>query len=184
MDVTEVYCRHSEEHDLDMRALTSADRDPLCSRRQRFVRSVAESKALNLQRGPMIILSASGMATGGRILHHLEARLGDERNTILLPGYQAAGTRGRARRAGAPQLKIHGAMVPVRAQVATLDGLSAHADADDLMRWARGFQSAPRHAWVVHGEPPASQALAQRLCDELQWRVDVARDGETVALDA
>jgi metallo-beta-lactamase family protein len=182
VDVTDLYCRFPEEHDIDMRLLADAQRCPLCCRQQQFVRSVADSKELNQRDGPMVVISASGMATGGRILHHLERRLPDERNTILLPGFQAEGTRGRALQEGAKLLKMHGAMVTVRAAVETLDGLSAHADRDDLLRGARGFERPPRRAWVVHGEKGAARALAEALRGEIGWNAAVAGDGETADL--
>lgn len=128
IDVTGIYCEHPEDHDLDMKLLMDEKRCPLCCTQYHLLRRVEESKRLNKLSGPAIIISASGMATGGRVLHHLRARLPDERTTVLLPGFQAAGTRGRALQEGARTLRIHGEDVPVRARVVTLDGLSAHAD--------------------------------------------------------
>lgn len=180
--VTDLYCRHPEDHDLDMATLGDARRSPLSCSHFRLVHSPAESKALNDRSGPLIIISASGMATGGRVLHHLKWRLPDPRTTVLLPGYQAAGTRGRALQEGARTLRIHGRDVPVRARVVTLDGLSAHADRGELLRWLGGFTRPPSQVWVVHGEPAASAALATAIRARFGWRVDVARDGETVAL--
>jgi len=183
IDVTELYCRHPEDHDLEMSLLMDAKRCPLCCRQYHLTRSVEDSKALDRMSGPMIILSASGMATGGRILHHLAHRLGDRRTTVLLVGYQAAGTRGRALRDGASTLRIHGADVPVRARVETLDGLSAHADRDEILRWLSAFEGAPRRTYLVHGEPQASAALAEAIRARLGWDgVEVAKDGATVAL--
>jgi metallo-beta-lactamase family protein len=123
------------------------------------------------------------MATGGRILHHLKHRLGDRRTTVLLVGYQAAGTRGRALQDGATALRIHGADVPVRARIETLDGLSAHADRDEILRWLSAFEAAPRRTYLVHGEPQASAALGEAIRTKLGWDgVEVAEDGATVAL--
>ncbi|HET9450815.1 MAG TPA: MBL fold metallo-hydrolase [Aggregicoccus sp.] len=181
-DVTEVYCRHPEDHDVDMQQLTAERQCPLCRPRYHMVRSAAESKALNDKRGPLVILAGSGMATGGRVLHHLKYRLPDHRNTVVLAGYQAAGTRGRALQDGARTVRIHGQDVPVRARVEVLDGLSAHADREELLRWLGGFQRPPRQTWVVHAEPEAADALAATLHERLGWRVGVARDGETVPL--
>ena len=113
IDVTDIYCRHPEEHDLDMQILTDQRRSPLACRNSRFVRTATESKSLNERTGPMIVISASGMATGGRVLHHLKMRLPDPRTTVLLAGYQAAGTRGRSLQEGARTVRIHGIDVPV-----------------------------------------------------------------------
>ncbi|MGH7895965.1 MAG: MBL fold metallo-hydrolase RNA specificity domain-containing protein [Candidatus Binatia bacterium] len=148
----------------------------------RLLRSPEESKSLNELDGPMIVISASGMATGGRILHHLRRRLPSPDTTILLAGFQAAGTRGRALQDGARSIRIHGEDVPVRAPVVVLDGLSAHADADDLLRWARGFKRPPTRVYVVHGEPQPADRLAATLRAQLGWNARVAEDGETVNL--
>ncbi len=181
--VTDLYVRHPEEHDLDMTRLTETGDSPLTSRRVHFTRSVDESKAINERQGPMIIIAGSGMATAGRVLHHLERRLPDHRNTVLLVGFQPAGTRGRALQDGAPTVRIHGTDVPVRAQVATIDGLSAHADRDEIVTWLRGFERPPRRTYLVHGEPEPAQALAATIEAELGWPVSIARDGERVRLD-
>ncbi len=182
IQVTEIYCRHPEDHDLDMRALTDQHRSPLSCRNYSLVRSAEQSKALNRLTGPMIVIAGSGMATGGRILHHLKLRLPDRRTTVLLPGFQAAGTRGRALQEGASRVRIHGADVSVKARVETIDGFSAHADRGEILAWLRNFKRPPRHTWVVHGEPPAAAALAAALRDELRWEADVATDGESVKL--
>lgn len=181
-EVTRIYCEHPEDHDLEMEQIMDAKRCPLCCRQYHVVRSGEESKSLNGRAGPMVIIAGSGMATGGRVLHHLKHRLPDERNTVLLVGYQAAGTRGRSLQEGAKFLRIHGNDVQVQARIELVDGLSAHADRDELLRWARGFEVAPAQTWVVHGEPRASQALATHLHQELGWRSAVAEDGATVEL--
>jgi metallo-beta-lactamase family protein len=134
IDVTEIYGRHPEEHDLDMARLADLRRSPLSCRQHHLVRSVQESKALNARSGPMIVISASGMATGGRILHHLKRRLPDPQTTVLLCGFQAADTRGRKLLEGAREVRIHGEAVPVRARIESLDGLSAHADGEEILR--------------------------------------------------
>ena len=133
----------------------------------RFVRSVEESKALMTNPMPKVIISASGMATGGRVLHHLKHYAPDPRNTILFAGFQAGGTRGAAMVGGADSIKIHGAYVPVRAEVKNLDMLSGHADADEILRWLRGFKSPPKMTFITHGEPAASDALRRRIEEEL-----------------
>ena len=182
IDVTELYCRHPEDHDLDMKLLMDQKLCPLCCREYHLVRTAQESKALNNHRGPMVIIAGSGMATGGRVLHHLKYRLSDHRTTVLLAGYQAAGTRGRALQQGAREIKIHGQMVEVRAHVETIDGLSAHADQGEILRWLRGFQRPPRHTYVVHGEGGPAGVLASVIERELGWRASVAADGATVPL--
>lgn len=181
-DVTRIYCEHPEDHDLEMTEMMDKKRCPLCCRQYEIARSAAESKAINARRGPMVIIAGSGMATGGRVLHHLKHRLPDEANTVLLVGYQAAGTRGRSLQGGAKFIRIHGADVRVRAHVEMVDGLSAHADRDELLRWLRGFERPPAQTWVVHGEPRASSALATDIHRELKWTSAVAQDGATVEL--
>jgi hypothetical protein len=138
-----------------------------------FVNTVAESKALNRQRGPMIIISASGMITGGRVLHHIEAFGPDERNAILLAGYQAGGTRGAALAAGKRTLRMFGREVPIRAEVVQLEGFSGHADAGELLDWMRTAPSAPRIVYLTHGEPDAADTLRGRVQRELGWRARV-----------
>lgn len=182
VDVTDIYCRHPEDHDFDMKLLMDEKRCPLCCKQYKMVRSVAESKALNDIRGPMVLISASGMISGGRVLHHLKLRLPDERTTVLLAGYQAAGTRGRALQEGARVLRIHGQPITVRAKVETLDGLSAHADRDEILRWLRGFEKPPRRTYVVHGETGPAQSLAQLVRAQLGWEIHVAENGQTVPL--
>jgi metallo-beta-lactamase family protein len=182
-NVTELYCRHPEDHDLEMTALMDEKRCPLCCRQYNVVRSVDESKRLNSMTGPLIVIAGSGMATGGRVLHHLKRRLPDHRNTVLLVGYQAAGTRGRALHEGVREVKIHGEMIPVRARVEVVGGLSAHADRGEILRWLRGFRRSPRQTYVVHAELGPATALAASIRTELGWPVLVARDSETVAVD-
>ena len=182
IDVTEIYCRHPEDHDLEMALLMDQRRCPLCSRQYALVRTAQESRELNRLSGRLIVLAGSGMATGGRILHHLKLRLPDRRTTVLLPGFQADGTRGRALQDGARAIRIHGEDVPVRARIEVLHGLSAHADRGEILAWARGFQRPPRQTYVVHGEPAAADSLATALERELGWTVRVAADGETVEL--
>jgi metallo-beta-lactamase family protein len=143
------------------------------------VRSVQQSMALNAPRRPCVIVSASGMATGGRVTHHLKHLLPHPRNSVVLVGYQAEATRGRDLAEGATELKIHGRYVPVRAEVTLIEGFSVHADADELVAWVAAAPEPPR---VVYVEPAASRALADRLRDELDLIAVVARDGEKVRL--
>ena len=147
-----------------------------------YVQSIEESKALTVNRMPKVIISASGMATGGRVLHHLKQYAPDAKNTILFAGFQAGGTRGAAMMSGAESIKIHGEYVPVRAQVSNLDMLSAHADADEILRWLRGFKAPPRMTFITHGEPVASDALRRRIEEELRWPCMVPDQGQRVEL--
>ena len=160
-DATALYRTHAHEHRL------SRDECQAVFGSARVCNTVEDSKALDRMSGPFVVISASGMATGGRVLFHLERFAPDHRNTILLVGHQAAGTRGDALRAGARQLKIHGKHVPVRAQVVAVDGLSAHADVGEILGWLAGFERAPRVTFVTHGEPRAADALRHRIEEEL-----------------
>ncbi|GAB3538730.1 MBL fold metallo-hydrolase [Noviherbaspirillum agri] len=175
-DATALYREHRKDHRLDdeqCRAMCHA---------ARFVNSVEESKALNQQRMPMVIIAASGMATGGRVLHHLKAFASDSRNTILFAGFQAGGTRGAAMLAGVDAIKIHGEYVPVRAQVVQIENLSAHADGDEIMDWLSHFKSPPRRTFITHGEPDAADALRRRIEEGMKWRCTVPDYLETVEL--
>ena len=147
------------------------------------VASVEESKELTASRTPAIVIASSGMATGGRVLHHLAAALPDPRNTVLFVGYQAAGTRGRVLCDGAKQVKLHGQFVPVAARIERIDSMSAHADAGEIMRWLSGFDRPPSMTYLVHGEPAPLQALASRITSERQWPVHIAKYLERVELN-
>jgi metallo-beta-lactamase family protein len=147
-----------------------------------LVKTAEQSKALDRIREPTIILAASGMATGGRVVHHLKVFAPDALNTILFSGFQAGGTRGAALVAGAPQIRIHGESFAVRAEVAQLQAASAHADADELIAWLRRMPAAPRQVFVTHGEPSASDALRQRIQTELGWAAAVPEYRDEVAL--
>lgn len=148
----------------------------------KLTRSVEDSKAIDRSKVPSIIVSASGMATGGRVLHHLAVFAPDPRSTILFTGYQAAGTRGQLMVAGAKQIKMHGGMVSVRAEVLNLGMLSAHADADEIIGWLRNFKQPPRQTFVIHGEGSGSDALRQRIQDELKWNATVPSYRQEVEL--
>jgi metallo-beta-lactamase family protein len=176
IDASDIFARHPDDHKLSeqqCRAFGSV---------VKYVHTPEESKALTANPSPKIILSASGMATGGRVLHHLKQYAPDAKNSIVFAGYQAAGTRGAAMLAGAETIKIHGQYVPVRAAIHDLDMLSAHADYSETLRWLKGFAAAPRMTYIVHGEPVAADALRHRIEEELGWPVHVAEDGEKVAL--
>ena len=175
-DVTDIYHRHRTEH-----RLTPEQCEAMC-RAATIVNSADESRALNEKRFPMVIIAASGMATGGRVLHHLKAFAPDPRNTILFSGYQAGGTRGSSIVQGASEVKIHGSYVPVRAEVDVLDNLSAHADYNETLGWLRAFASKPRLTFVTHGEPAAADALRRRIGETLGWPCTVPDYLETVEL--
>ncbi len=148
----------------------------------RFVGDARQSIALTRSRFPSVIISASGMATGGRVLHHLKAMAPQSRHHIVFAGFQVGGSRGARLVAGATEVKIHGEYVPVRAQVSQLEGFSGHADAGELLGWLRGFARPPRQTFVVHGEPDAADTLRLRIQDELGWRVRVPQHGERVSV--
>jgi metallo-beta-lactamase family protein len=182
INATDIYCAHPEEHDLDMKLLMDEKLCPLCCKQFNIHRTPAASKALNNLSGPMIIVSASGMATGGRILHHLKLRLPDPKTTVLFVGFQAAGTRGRALQDGKKEIKMLGEVVPVRAKIRTVDGFSAHADQQEILRWLGNFKVAPSRTFVVHGEPPASDALAKLIMQNLGWSTETPSDGQKIVL--
>lgn len=174
-DATPLYQDYPDEHRLsagDLTAMTDV---------AHFVTSVEESKALNERSGPMIILAASGMATGGRVVHHLKAFASDARNLILFTGYQAAGTRGAAMLAGTEAIKCHGEWVPVHAEVVQLHGTSSHADYGELVAWLAASAGMPRQVFVTHGEPAAADALRQHLRRALELEVTVPEQGELFA---
>ncbi len=181
VDATPIHLAHREDHDDEMARLVVAGVEPLRTRRLTFARSPEQSKAINKVEGPCIILSASGMATGGRVLHHLKQRLPDERTTVLLVGFQAAGTRGWSLQNGAATLRMHGEDVPVKARVASISGFSAHADEAELSRWLATLPTPPRRTFLVHGEPPALAVARDRL-DRLGWPCEVPRHLQTFPL--
>ncbi|MBX9823638.1 MAG: MBL fold metallo-hydrolase [Xanthobacteraceae bacterium] len=148
----------------------------------KYVRSVEESKSLDRDPMPKIVISASGMATGGRVVHHLKFLAPDHRNTVLFAGYQPPGTRGEAMTSGADTIRIHGEDVPVRAEVANLDMLSGHADADEIVHWLRGFEASPKMTFITHGERDAADGLRQRIEKELRWRCSVPRHLDRIEL--
>jgi len=180
---TEIYEDGTNEFDPEMQALVRSGRSPFKNRDLHTTESVEESRAINRVKGPAIIISASGMATAGRILHHLRRRLPDPANTVLLVGYQAYGTRGRQLQDGAPTVRIFGEDVPVRAKVETIQGFSAHADANGLLRWLKSAAKAPRRIFLVHGDPEPAKVLAERIQKEFGWPVTVPQMGETHPLD-
>jgi metallo-beta-lactamase family protein len=182
LEATEIYCRHTEEHDFEMQQLRSKDNCPISSHKMVVHKTPEQSKSINQFKGPMVIISASGMATGGRVLHHLKHRLPNLDTTVLFAGYQAEGTRGRSLQDGAKEIKLLGELVPVRAKIKVFDGFSAHADQGEILRWLGTFKKAPQMTYIVHGEPPAAAALADVIRAQLKWKVEVARHQQKVAL--
>ena len=176
VDASEIFQRHPADHRLRAHECRSA------MAVAHYARTVEESRTLSYSAVPKVIISASGMATGGRVLHHIRAFGPDPRNTILFTGFQAAGTRGASLLGGAAEVKMHGAWVPIRAEIAELPMLSAHADADEIMRWLSGFGRPPRRTFIVHGEGRASIALQQRITAELGWSCVVPNEGDKQAL--
>jgi len=166
-DVTAIFTRHGDEHRLSPDACRA-----MCAG-VKIVNTEEESRVLNSLRYPGIIVSASGMATGGRVVHHLKAFAPDARNAVVFAGFQAAGTRGAAMVGGAKEIKIHGEWIPVRAEVAALDGLSAHADRQDLLGWIAALPRAPCRVYVNHGEPVAADALRQAIEERHKWACSV-----------
>lgn len=179
-DATMIYREHREDHDLSDGQLDPAH-PALDGKSVRLCRTTDESKALNQAAGPAVIISSSGMMTGGRILHHLKQRLPNERNTIIIGGFQAAGTRGRQLQDGAKWLRIHGHDVPVRAAIESVPGLSGHADRSGLLRWLSAINR-PKTVFLVHGEVPSAEALRQMLQTERGWTVQIPALGEAHTL--
>jgi metallo-beta-lactamase family protein len=176
-NATELMCAHMDDH--RMQPMVCRDACAIAT----YVRDTDGSKALSANRMPKVIISASGMATGGRVLHHIKAFGTDPRNTILFAGFQAIGTRGRAMVDGEREVKIHGEWINIRAEVADLTMLSAHADSNEIMRWLSGFGSPPRKTFIVHGEASASAALLDRIEADLGWSCAIPKMGQNFALE-
>jgi metallo-beta-lactamase family protein len=182
IQATVVYAAHPEEHDTELRRASTGGARPFAPRRFHLSQTVDESKRLNDTAGPGIIVAGSGMATGGRILHHLKRRLPDPKTTVLFVGYQAAGTRGRLLKDGADEIRMLGVTVPVKAEIMVSDAYSAHADREEILRWLGGFKRPPRITYVVHGEADAAEALRDAIQSRLGWNAVVAQDGQRVTL--
>jgi len=181
ISVTDLYMRHHEDHDLTFTA-EEKNGNPLDAHTVHYMRTVDDSKKINDVRTPAIIISASGMATGGRVLHHIARLAPDRKNAILLAGFQAEGTRGRALEEGAKTVRIHGEDVPVFAEVINLRQFSAHAGKSELLRWLSGLPAPPRQTYLTHGEPKASAALKAAIESTLRWRVALPQYLQTVDL--
>ena len=173
------YERHAHELDGDI-GRRRGEVSAFCTKRFTPVVSAQESRDVVERSGPYIVISASGMATGGRVLHHLANGLADPRNTVLFVGFQAAGTRGRQLIEGAQETKMFGQFVPVHARIEKLNGMSAHADASEIVKWLRTFPKAPGMTYLVHGEPSAQDTLKARIESELAWNVQIPRLGDRV----
>ncbi len=181
IEALQQYSSRSYELDPDVRA-GRGEMSAFCTRRFQFVPSTAKSIDLACSKAPAIIVSSSGMATGGRVLFHLASALPDPRNTVLFTGFQAAGTRGRDLLDGAREVKIHGQMVPVAARIERIESMSAHADRAEILRWLSGFDRPPRVTYLVHGEPGPMDALRDAIATSLGWRVETPGYLETVEL--
>ena len=182
IQATAIYAAHTEEHDPALARVVAGGTAPFAPKRFALSRTVEDSKRLNDTAGPGIIVAGSGMATGGRILHHLKRLLPDPKTTVLFVGYQAAGTRGRLLKDGAAEIRMLGMMVPVNATIMVSDAYSAHADREEILRWLGGFRRPPGMTYVVHGEAGAAEALRDAIVSRLGWNAAVAQDGQRVAL--
>lgn len=182
VDASYIYCKYGDDHNLDVNLLMDENNCPLRCHQTNFIRDVEASKVLNTRPGPAIIISASGMCSGGRILHHLKWRLSSDRNSVLFVGYQAEGTRGRQLLDGASRIRIHGEDIPVRAHIAQVQALSGHADQGELLRWLSGFSSPPGRVFITHGEPTASRELQSQIEQQLGWRAQSPGRGDVVEL--
>jgi metallo-beta-lactamase family protein len=182
LSATDLYLKHVEDHDLDYTKLAGADGkgDPLNVHEFHLTRTVDQSKAINNVKTPCIIVAGSGMITGGRVLHHLMHRLGDARNAVILAGFQAEGTRGRALEEGAKSLRIYGEDIPVNAEVVKMGQFSAHAGKSELLRWLTQLQTAPKQTYLTHGEPAGAQALQSAIAEKFPWKAAVAKYLETI----
>ncbi len=176
IDATRLFCKHKDDH-----GLSDHECHVLCNV-AKYSRTVEDSKAIDASSETAVIVAASGMATGGRVLHHLRQFLPDPRNTVLVVGYQAAGTRGRSLADGAHEIRIFGDFVPVKARVVQIEGLSAHGDYEEMIAWLKASDIHPQRVFVTHGEPAPADSFRHRLVDAFGWDVTVPSDGSTVTL--
>lgn len=179
---TQLYDRSVEEYDKDMKEMVAAGDHPLEPDYLTFIRDSNQSKELNSRTGPMVIIAGSGMANGGRVIHHLKHRLPDPSTLVLFVGFQGSGTLGRQILDGADVVEIHREAIPVRAEVRRITSLSAHADQADIMKWLSFFESPPKHTFIVHGEPESQDVLAAKLREELGWEVSIPEQGDSAEL--
>jgi len=183
IDATMVFEKRKGDYDLESRVLELEGKNILKTRQMKFCRSTEESKQLDEQKNLGIIISASGMVEGGRILHHLAHRLPHPQNTVLFIGFQAAGTRGRTIVEGKPTVKIHGQQIPIRAKIENISGFSAHADYNETLAWLMGFNRPPLKTFIVHGEPEAAEALAEKIKSRFGWDVIIPKFKESFEID-
>ncbi|NVL90053.1 MAG: MBL fold metallo-hydrolase [Desulfobacterales bacterium] len=183
IDVTAVFERSKADYDLRARILELNGKRILQPKQIRFCKTRDESRAINEEKNRAVIISASGMVSGGRILHHLAYRLPNPNDTVLFIGYQGEGTRGRTILEGGPSVKIHGQQVPIRANIESISGFSAHADYNEILAWLVGFNRPPLKTFIVHGEPDASAALAKKIQKKLGWDVVIPEFKTTFELD-
>jgi metallo-beta-lactamase family protein len=179
----QIFLKHSEEFTPETKALIDKYGSPLDWPNFHFDVTQDDSKKINESKSPVIIVSSSGMVTGGRVLHHLMQRLPDPKNLVLFIGFQAPGTRGFTIKSGAPTVKMFGQEVPIRAQIAALEQFSDHADTPELLQWLRTFRRPPKQTYLVHGEPAASSQLRDTMIKELRWNVQVAGYRQKVEVD-
>jgi metallo-beta-lactamase family protein len=180
---TQVYSHRPEEQDEDYASVLARREHPLRTHAMLTTSTREESKRLNEEQGARIIISASGMMTGGRVLHHARKVLPDEKATILFVGYQAAGTTGRKILDGEREVKVMGQFTPVRCRVERVGGFSAHADWKEVIRWLEGLKTAPRRVFITHGEPEAAEAMRGHIIERFGWTVEVPQYGETFDLE-
>ena len=179
ISVTNLYVRHTEDHSLQFAQLErTGNHDPLNTHEVHMTCTVQDSKKINSMNSPCIVISASGMCTGGRILHHLAQRLPDARNVVILAGYQAEGTLGRQLLEGAKSARIYGEQIPVRAEIQEVSQFSAHGDRGELVRWLSGFTAPPKQLFLVHGEPAAAQSFRGTVQEKLHWPVTIPGQGD------
>ncbi len=183
IDTTMVFEKRKGDYNLEAKVLELEGKNILKTRQIKFCRSTEESKQLDEQKIPGIIISASGMVEGGRILHHLAHRLPHPQNTVLFIGFQAAGTRGRTIVEGKPTVKIHGQQIPIRAKIENISGFSAHADYNEILAWLMGFNRPPLKTFIVHGEPAAAEALAEKIMSKFGWDVIIPKFKESFEID-
>lgn len=180
IEATALYTRCTTEHDAEMKQLFSEQINPIFPANLTVTKTSRESRRLNNITGGAIFISASGMATGGRILHHLRLRLPNAKNTVIFVGYQAQGTRGRRLIEGEPEVKMLGEYIPVKAHITQITGLSAHADAEELVLWLSRRKRDPERVILIHGEYPAQTALAERLEKTFGWKTEIPEIGQTL----
>jgi metallo-beta-lactamase family protein len=183
IDATIVFEKRKADYDMESKVLELEGKNVLKTRQIKFCRSTEESKQLDALKNPGIIISASGMVEGGRILHHLAHRLPNPQNTVLFIGFQAAGTRGRTIVEGKPTVKMHGQQIPIRAKIENISGFSAHADYNETLAWLMGFNRPPFRTFIVHGEPAAAEALAGKIMSKFGWDVIIPKFKESFEID-